>query len=88
MYDLSNFSGTKYKTKAHISKILAEGESDGVTLYAYVSGSNGWQKVQNFGPVPGIVQNEDNEGTVQFMATIDQSKSNKNEAIPFNVQIM
>ena len=88
VYDLSNFSGTKYKTKAHISKILAEGESDGVTLYAYVSGSNGWQKVQNFGPVPGIVQNEDNEGTVQFMATIDQSKSNKNEAVPFNVQIM
>jgi len=87
VYDLSEFSNKNYDTKAYLHKILAEGETDGIKLYSYVSGSDGWKEVPQFGPIPDIIPGTENNGTVQFKVVYDQSKDNKDEPISFNVQI-
>ena len=87
VYDLSEFSNKNYDTKAYLHKILAEGETDGIKLYSYVSGSDSWKEVPQFGPIPDIIPGTENTGTVQFKVVYDQSKDNKDEPISFNVQI-
>lgn len=87
VYTLDDFENTSYITKVHLSKILVERKTDGLKVFVHRSGELGWTECQNFGAVPGIIQNANNTGTVQFKITADQSKDNKDETALFEVTI-
>lgn len=84
--NLRDFKHTDYDTFVCLSLALNPGEEPGVKLYAHVSDSVGWMEMENFEAVPGILKDQENNGTVQFMATFDVTKKNGREAHFLNIQ--